>query len=186
MLDREACERRVYRLATLLTGNPQLAVGVITVVVDAQPNLSRLDSAHMDRLTVLRSREVRPGVLDAESVPGGVSRALAELSPQQREAWVLARVYRIPMRELSRAMDCSVTATQRHLDVADGAMKIATDGRMHEAAEQLLAYSMSLDVPAFYRDRRRRRRILQLAVAGLVIFLALAGIIAGAVLWSAR
>jgi hypothetical protein len=61
MADRESCERRVYRLATLLTGNPKLATGVITAVVDAQPDLRRLDSAHMDRLTVLRSREITTG-----------------------------------------------------------------------------------------------------------------------------
>ena len=55
MLDREACERRVYRLAALLTGNPVAATRVIRAVVGAQPDLRALDDAHMDRLTVLRS-----------------------------------------------------------------------------------------------------------------------------------
>ena len=41
MLDRAACERRVYRLATLLTGNPVAATKVITQVVDAQPDLRK-------------------------------------------------------------------------------------------------------------------------------------------------
>src|SRR5262245_27370010 len=43
MLDRESCERRVYRLATLLTGDPRAATAVIIRVVDAQPDLRRLD-----------------------------------------------------------------------------------------------------------------------------------------------
>ena len=183
MLNREACERRVYRLATLLTGNSRSAAGVITVVVDAQPDLSKLDSAHLDRLTVLRSREVRPGVLLDESISPPTAQALADLPSQQREAWVLARVYRIPLRELARAMDCSVTATQRHLEVADGAMQIALDGKAHQAAEALLAYSMSLDVPAFYRREQHRRRMLRRLLAALAVLLILAAIVAVAVWW---
>src|SRR4051794_40768972 len=73
MLDREGCERRVYRLATLLTGNPIAATQVIAQVVDAQPDLRQLDGAHMDRLTVLRSREINPSFLIHETVPAAVS-----------------------------------------------------------------------------------------------------------------
>src|SRR4030095_11058661 len=122
MLDREACERRVYRLATLLTGNPIAATKVIAQVVDAQPDLRNLDSAHMDRLTVLRSREVKPAMLVHELAPPEMAEALANLTPQQREAWVFARVYHVPEREVARAMDCSVTATQRHLELAETAL----------------------------------------------------------------
>ena len=47
MLDRVSCERRVYRLAVMLTGNPTAATRVISEVVNSQPDLSTLDSAHM-------------------------------------------------------------------------------------------------------------------------------------------
>lgn len=168
MLDRAACERRVYRLATLLTGNPVAATKVITRVVDAQPDLRKLDAAHMDRLTVLRSREIAAGSLADESIPRAAADALAALNPQQREAWVFARVYRVDLREMARAMDCSTTATQNHLDRAEEAM-----GRAEGAAEAILRYSMSLDVPEFFKARRAKRRtiriVLRLLLAAVII-----------------
>jgi len=185
MLNREACERRVYRLATLLTGDPISATDVITAVVGAQPDLRKLDSAHLDRLTVLRSREVTPKALDHPQIPKSIAISFAALSTQQREAWVLARVYRVPKRELSRAMDCSLTATERHLEMADGAMKIATDGKISAAAHVLLQYTQSLDVPAFYRAKQRRRRLVRRVCWGLGLVMLLAAIITVAVLWSA-
>ena len=109
MLNRHACERRVYRFASLLTGNPHAAIGVIESVIDAQPDLRRPDSAHLDRLTVLRSREIRPGRIDDAALGPAVAAALSALSAQQREAWVLRHVYRSPFRETARAMDCSIT-----------------------------------------------------------------------------
>ena len=65
-MERPSCERRVYRLATLLTGDPVAATRVIESVVSAQPDLRRLDNAHLDRLTILRSREINP------ATPSGV------------------------------------------------------------------------------------------------------------------
>jgi hypothetical protein len=86
-MDRAACERRVYRLATLLSGDPRAAVRVIESVVDAQPDLRRLDAAHMDRLTVLRSREIRSTALAAgPGLPPRLGPLLAAIAPQQREA----------------------------------------------------------------------------------------------------
>jgi hypothetical protein len=168
MLDRAACERRVYRLATLLTGNPVVAARVIAEVVDAQPDLRRLDPAHLDRLTVLRSREIAPAALADELVPRAAADALAGLTAQQREAWIFARVYRHDMREMARAMDCSTTATRNHLARAEEAM-----GRAEGTAESILRYSMSLDVPEFFRARRRKRRtvrlVLRLALLAVIL-----------------
>lgn len=182
MLTREACERRVYRLATLLTGNPMTATGVITVVVDAQPDLTRLDGTHLDRLTVLRSRELRPGMIVHDEVDPAVAEALTDLPPQQREAWVFARVYQVPLRQIARAMDCSVGATERHLGQADAAM-VESLGRADaaKAPKTLLDYSMKLDVPAFFRARQRQRRIVRLMLRVLIVLLIAAGII-----WLAR
>jgi hypothetical protein len=173
MVDRTACERRVYRLATLLTGHPVAATRVISRVVAAQPDLRRLDSARLDRLTVLRSRDIPGGVLADDAVPREAAAALAGLTPQQREAWVLVRVYRTSAREVGRAMDCSVTAMRHHLAAADEAMGVS-DG--DDIAAALREYSLGLDVPEFYRVARRRRRRVR-----LVVRLALAIIAVGAV-----
>lgn len=177
MLDRLACERRVYRLASLLTGNPIAATKVIEQVVDAQPDLQNLDSAHMDRLTVLRSREIKPATLVDGQVPQEVSTALANLSAQQREAWVLANVYLAPQREMARAMDCSVTASQRHLELANAALAVRLGVAATDAPAALLNYSMSLDVPRFYRLEQARRRhtkaaLLIMAAAAVALIIA--------------
>ena len=179
MLDRSACERRVYRLATLLAGNPVAATTVIEAVVEAQPDLGNLDSAHLDRLTVLRSREVEPTTLDVPELSSAVAAALASLTGQGREAWVLFQVYRVPLRETARAMDCSVTAITRHLRQAQESMAAALGEQLQSASRAILDYSMSLEVPAFYRARqRRRRRLRQAAVVAAIGFGLLAVMIA--------
>ncbi|MHC4107155.1 MAG: sigma factor-like helix-turn-helix DNA-binding protein [Planctomycetota bacterium] len=173
-MDRQACERRVFRLAMLLLGGPNAAARVIEAVVDAQPDLGAIDSAHLDRLTVLRSRELRPRAIDSQAVSQDVAEALAGLPVQVREAWVFTRVYQMPPRETAKAMDCSVTATQRHLAAGDGAMSQALGPGAEPARETLLRFSMSLDVPAFYRARKRqrlRRRRLWWAAAALLVLL---------------
>lgn len=175
MLQREACERRVYRLALLLTGNVRGAAAVIREVVGVQPDLRTMDSAHMDRLTVLRSREVPVGRLDTGAVPEVIANALASLPAQQRETWVFARVYAMDLRSIAKAMDCSASATQRHLEAADAAMAVALEshpGGAEGAAAALRAFTMEVDVPAFYRAAQRRRRSIRLAVIGSVLAIA--------------
>ena len=184
MPDREACERRVYRLATLLTGNPNAAVDVIASVVGAQPDLSRLDNSHMDRLTVLRSREIKPSTLVGEQLGHQVSSALASLTSQQREAWVFAHVYRMPLREAAKAMDCSVHAAEQHLRSSTEAMaaRAGSASEAAAAAAALLAYSMSLDVPQFFRQQQHRIRVRR-RVFFIVTMLILAACIALGVAW---
>ena len=113
MLNREACERRVYRLATLLTGNPVAATRVIESVVDAQPDLRRLDNTHMDRLTVLRSRELTPGRLVLETVPPAAAAALALLTSPQRAPWVFTHVSLLARRVPARGRHSPGTSTPR-------------------------------------------------------------------------
>jgi hypothetical protein len=184
MLDRDACERRIYRLAALLTGHPITAARIIDQVLKSQPDLHRIDGARMDRLTLLRSREIAPALLVDELVPRDVAGVLCGMPTQQREAWVFSRVYQMPQREASRAMDCSVTATGRHLELADAAF--AAGGVQSEvAADVMLKYSMGLDVPEFYRaaqrQRGRQRRLLWWS-AIIVVVIAIIGLI----VWWAR
>lgn len=155
--DRTACEQRVYRLATLLTGNATAATRVIRDVLDAQPDLHRLDSAHLDRLTVLRSREVDPGVLRGRGVPA--AGAVAGLRPQEREAWVFAKVYGLSLRDTACAMDCSLTALRRHLELAEAALaRVLGEAGASRAAIEMREYALALDVPSFARAKKWFRR----------------------------
>ncbi len=171
-LSRKACERRVYRLATLLTGDPIAATRVIEAVVDAQPDLRRLDSARLDRLTVLRCREIEPGRLVHDAVPAAAAEALAGLPAQPREAWVLTNACGLPLRETARSMDCSITATTRHLEHARRALAETLGNAAEDAPAAFRACSASLGVPDFYR-RRRARRLQRRRILALVGLLAL-------------
>jgi len=173
----------VYRLAALLSGNPLAAGEVIHAVLDAQPNLDAMESARMDRLTVLRSREIEPGRIVDDRIPAGLAEAIAHLSPQQREAWVLVRIYHVPMREAARAMDCSVTALTQHMKLSQDAMETALGlaGSMtqDDAAELLRAWSLALDVPQFIVQAEHRRKRTRIAL-GIVIVILAVGAIVGA------
>lgn len=182
MLDREACERRVYRLATLLTGDPERAVRVIAAVVGAQPDLGSIDSAHLDRLTILRSREIRSGEWGKTGLAPEQAAAVRSLTRQQREAWVLNHVYKMQPREVARAMDCSVRAVQVHLTSAESAVERALPVDPASLGTALLHYSRTLDVPSFYRASRARRssrrRVTRLLVALLLAAAAIGGAVA--------
>ena len=178
-LNRCACQRRAYRLATLLTGDPVGAVRVLEAVERSQPDLRAIDSARLDRLTILRSREVTAGPLPAEALPADAAGAIAGLAAQPREAWMLIRAYGLPLRETARAMDCSVTATKRHVELADQRMAAILDGHgVAGAIEAVRAYSKSLRLPDHYevhRERRRRDgRIRTLIIMVLVVVLIMA------------
>lgn len=174
-MDLAACERRVYRLATLLTGNPVSAAKVIESVLTAQPDLRTLDSAHMDRLTVLRSREIPAATIIADKLPRAIAETLGRLEAQPREAWVFARVYRLPERECARAMDCSVRAFEQHLRVADERF---TAIRASEAVEAVRRYSMKLDVPSFHRVKQARRQRWRRVMLGVKLALVFMGLLA--------
>jgi hypothetical protein len=181
MLDRDACERRVYRLSALLTGDERRAARVIASVVGAKPDLRSLDGAHLDRLTVLRSRELKPGDWKSAPLTDRQRAAVRALNRQQREAWVLNHVYHVQPRDVARAMDCSVRAIQVHLTAADSIVDKALPADAHALAEALRTYSSSLEVPAFYRAalaRSTRRRWLKWVIIALVL---VGGLVAGAV-----
>ncbi len=190
-LQRRGIERRVHRLATLLTGDPGRAAAVVDAVLDAQPDPRRLDSARLDRLTILRCRELarsngvgEGATLVAEGVPTRLTEALGRMPAQQREAWVLTRVYRLPERESARAMDCSVTALRRHVERADGRVATAfgapkeAPAGVESALEALRRWTSHQELPDDWIRRRRGRE--QRSRIGLLVAIA-AGILA--LLW---
>jgi hypothetical protein len=126
----------------------------------------------MDRLTILSCREIEAAMIVDDRLPHHLARAVSTLPHQQREAWVLHHVYAMTERETARAMDCSVAATQLHLQGAQKHVSQALAGNGDSAAETLRRYSLSLDVPQFYfadLGRRSSRRRLRIAIAVLAV-----------------
>src|SRR5262249_23097002 len=58
----------------------------------------------------------------------------------------------------------STTAISLHRNAADDAMERWLGKDVSRASQQLLDYSMSLDVPGFYRAQQRMRRQIRKAV----------------------
>ncbi len=58
MESREACERRAWRLAALLTGDARAADAIVAAALRAQGNLASLPAARLDRLVILRARDI--------------------------------------------------------------------------------------------------------------------------------
>jgi hypothetical protein len=185
MVSRDALERRIFRLALLLTGREDGALRVLERVLGDNPDLRSVDGVHLDRMTILRSREVIGGrsVTDDGTMIRGVPRtwsaAFWAMPEQSREAWVLTRVYKTPARTMARSMDCSTTATARHLERADADLHDAMGAGMDAFIDTVLEFSMQADVPPVYRERivsRRRRR------QRLIVIVALIGVVGMAVL----
>ena len=185
MLDREACERRVYRLAALLTGRQKSAVRVIEQVVGARPDLQSLDSEHLDRLTVLRSREQATGTFQLTGMDSSLAAALAELPSQQREAWVFISVYQLDDRTAAKAMDCSFSAARQHHDMAEATLRRRLGERLGEAAQHVRQAVVRVDVPEFFRAQQRRRQRTRRTLLALAIVAAALAAIA-AISWAGR
>jgi hypothetical protein len=188
-LDRTACERRSFRLALLLTGEARAALAVLESVLAAQPDVRAIDGAHLDRLTILRTRELASARAKrskrSRSAPAGVSElwsgtTFGDLPGQAREAWVLVRVLALPDREVARAMDCSISAARRHMQLAEEQLGDAGG----ELEERLRARALTAEVPAVVRERRERasRRRRAEIVAVIVVLLAVTLIVLRTVL----
>jgi hypothetical protein len=185
---RAALERRVWRLAFLLTGDAAGAAALVDRVLDAQEDPAKLEPARVDRLVILQARELtsaarakagwapRAEVADAKA-KGTLEAALA-MEHQPLEAWVLARVDDVDELWLSRAMDCSKTAARNHLNAADERMKsrlgegyAAGVAALKKFADGLNAGPIIAQERAARRKREWRRRI----AIGLVVATAVMG-----------
>lgn len=183
-----AFERRIWRLAFLLTGDGAVAADVIDAVLRDQPDPASLEPARLDRLVVLHTREARsrraggaPPLPDSKAARA--LQAVVTLEHQPREAWVLTHLDDLEELRVSRAMDCSRTAAARHLEAAEGAMKAALGADLAACVEALRRAADDLDpVAIIMRQRARRRRERNrraLIGAGLaIIAAAAAGLIA--------
>ncbi|HWB20208.1 MAG TPA: sigma factor-like helix-turn-helix DNA-binding protein [Phycisphaerales bacterium] len=185
-LQQRACERRVYRLATLLTGSHRAGGRVLLRVLQAQPRLVDLDDAHMDRLTVLSARELAGARFEGSKNVNQYVAAVAGLTSQQREAWTFCRLYGLNAREAAKAMDCSWKAVQSHLTSAEHALAgLLGDEDRSQCEAVVLAESVQTDVPEVVIHRARVTRLAKKASKSILIIAAI-GVLTLIFIWCRR
>lgn len=192
---RDALERRIWRLAFLLTGDARGAVALVDRILDAQPDPGALDPAHLDRLVIQQAREMTraPKPRRGASPPPGpmpslnphAQQALAaalSMPHQPLEAWVLVRIDELDELRMSRAMDCSKTAARTHLAAADDQMQQKLGESLSPAVAALRAAADSMDpgpIIAAHRVQRRKERNRRVgAITVVVSIVVLAGSLA--------
>lgn len=177
---RAALERRVWRLAFLLTGDGAGAAVLVDRVLDAQEDPASLEPARLDRLVIQQARGLaRVQRAKAEITDAGARRALEaalSLEHQPLEAWVLARVDDVDDLWLGRAMDCSKSAARNHLNAAEERMKAVLGAGYGADVAALKRFADGLDAGpiiaserAARRKRAWRRRIAIGVVVGIVV-----------------
>lgn len=177
---RTAIERRTWRLAFLLTGNPDAASSLIERVFKIQKNPASLEPPLLDRLIIQNARYLPKstevilprieGVFNTAPAAAALTAALS-LSHQPLEAWVLRRIDDLDELHIARAMDCSKTAARLHLASADDRLTSKLGGQLLPAAAALRAYADALDpapLIATYRVESRKRRIAKLKVRAII------------------
>jgi hypothetical protein len=182
---RDALERRIWRLAFLLTGDPAGAAALVDRILDAQPHPEKLDPAHLDRLVIQQAREMGR----ATKAPGSIAHARGDAPPldpvaqraltaaltmphQPLEAWVLVRVDEVDELRMSRAMDCSRTAARNHLAAGDEQMRSKLGGDLDAGVAALRAMADSLDpgpIIAAHRVLRKKQRRRRVGVVSAVV-----------------
>lgn len=183
-------ERRVWRLAFLLTGDTEGAAALAARIPRTQPDLASMEPAMLDRMVVQEARLMaqrrppagRPARPDMPPDAARSFEAALAMPRQPLEAWVLTRLDDLDPLRVCRAMDCSRTAAARHLAAADEQMKNRLLDQLDRGIVALRAAADALDpAPAIARRReqdqaaeKRRRIILTGAAAVALLGIALA------------
>lgn len=186
---REAYERRVWRLATLLSGDQHRAAQLALRIVDTRASLEDLDAPRLDRLVILTARRWRDdsqagsdagsaasgeaSERQAGSVPDAemILRYLRSQPFQQGEVWILRRVDALEDIRASQAMDCSRSAAGRFLERAEADLLEHFGRPSEELASIVRDYADGLEPGpvisarrAELDERRRRRRTMVIVV----------------------
>jgi DNA-directed RNA polymerase specialized sigma24 family protein len=186
---RGAIERRVWRLAYLISGDAAGAARLADRIFRARIDLDALDAARLDRVIIQRAREIRASkkkAADAQAAaavkPEGdaaeLLRTVRELPEQPREAWVLARVDGLDELHVSRAMDCSKTAARNHLHAAEERVMARYGPRLQQMVDELRKFADGLDpgrIIVEQRMLRRKEARKRALVIGGVAFIIVAG-----------
>jgi DNA-directed RNA polymerase specialized sigma24 family protein len=186
---RAAIERRVWRLAYLITGDAAGAARLADRIFRARIDLESLDAARLDRVIIQQARELRParrrpidlGSADAVRPTGDAAELLTtvrQIPEQPREAWVLARLDNLDELHVSRAMDCSKTAARNHLHAAEEQVLARYGPRLQQMIDGLRTFADALDPGRIITEQRQLRRKearKRAAVIGGIVFIVLAG-----------
>jgi hypothetical protein len=180
-----AHERRIWRLAFLLTGDRTRAARLIDAVLRDQPDPGSVDPARLDRLVILHARDIphaasNPGPMSDEA--GKAMRTLLALPEQPREAWVLTRLDGLDELRVSRAMDCSRKAAARHLRAADEQMSARLGEHAASYVSSLKREADAIDpapliVQARELQRKERLGRVLIAAGAAIIVAAGAGVV---------
>ena len=182
---RAAFQRRAWRLAVMLSSDPAHAQELFDHLMRELPTIERLDPVRLDRMVIMRAREFEPEIEAAPRTmppklpddPAARALIAARVLPRQaREAWLLRHVDQMEDRDIAKAMDCSVTALLRHLEVAEQHMRDMLGDQFEPAATALrnrIAQRDPMPVIARWEARRRRGRFLR-RIVWLILLAALA------------
>lgn len=183
---RLAYQRRAWRLAVMLSDSPAQARDLFEHLMRELPDIERLDPVRLDRMVIMRAREYQPPLEDQAAHPGAElgqppadaathALLLARTLPRQAmESWLLRHVDQMDDREIAKAMDCSMTALLRHLDVAEAHMREHLAGHFDHGTAALRDRTNQLDpMPEIERFEAARRRRQLIRRAGLLILLAI-------------
>lgn len=177
---------RIWRLAFLLTANPDAASSLLSTLPTARRNA--LEPSLLDRLIIQNARslpraETTHLPATALSTPSTLALATEALSAalklpsQPREAWILKRLDDLDDLHIARAMDCSKTAAKTHLAAADEALALRLTDRLPSAIAALRDYTDSLDpaplIAAHHHQlklrRAKRLKVIAALTAGALI-----------------
>lgn len=177
---KQAYERRAWRLALLLTGNPAAAA---SIALDAgrRKDLASLPADRLDRLVIQHARELpdkkRGSWPTSLPTPDPQTTAslefLGNLPVQPRDAFILERIDELDELHAARAMDCSKTALANHLAAADKAFSAAFGDAAESHVKSMRSYADSLDpdpaISAKREEQRRKRKQRRVLILILVI-----------------
>jgi hypothetical protein len=198
---RQLLERRIWRLGYLVTGNELAAAELVDRVFRAHGgDVYALDPPRLDRLIIQQAREMlgtwggaartgrrkAPPSLLMDKAPAEVQRAFAavqSLPEQPREAWVLAKIDELDDLHISRAMDCSKTATLNHLNAAEAQVRAALADDYDRALVSLRTFADTLDPRPIIATARARRQQQLIRRAGILAIFMYMLILLGMLVW---
>lgn len=187
----EALQRRVYRLALLLTDRAAHAEAILTHVVEAHRDLRAVGESQLEQHAVFDARVWRAAassdppaegsvsaMLDPDSDAAELWRTVVAMPGQPREAWILRDLEGVGPVPAARAMDCSRNAINDvHLPAARSIIDDALGSRAADArqalAHALEAVRADAAIDAAARRRRaaatRRRALTAVGFAALLV-----------------
>lgn len=191
----------VQRMGYGLSGREDVGRGIVQFVMkQALPRLAGWRDAeearrwayHHTVLTGRRAAHHEPSIKgdvliggDAEPAYVAFVRAVRGLPVQQREAFILHHGEKLSLRESAVAMDCSTSATELHLKLAQRALEpIAGEGFGRMKERLVKAYEALTPGVETYRPMIRKvvgQAVWPRRVARLVKMILAAGLILGAV-----